>query len=167
MQPKMPLHLIKECHTLCNIAESVPSLPQAATALKHPRHRQALASDAHPLAQSEASLLPIRDRRPPNPSTASLFRSTLTPPGSRSGSPAPSVLAGSVFGGGSAGLGKSLLENGTDSPSDPLNLILKSLVPHIAIYGSQDVDELVGEKGFGGGGCGSYYGRLGKRSRGR
>ncbi|KAK5658226.1 hypothetical protein OQA88_2201 [Cercophora sp. LCS_1] len=59
-------------------------------------------------------------------------------------------MAGSVFGG-APGLGKSLLDSGTDSPSDPLNLILKSFVPHISIYGSPDVDELVGEKGFRGG----------------
>jgi hypothetical protein len=32
-----------------------------------------------------------------------------------------------------------------------LNLLLKSLVPHVAIYGSQDVEELVKEKGFNGG----------------
>ena len=128
----------------------------AAAALRGPRHRQSLASDAHPLAQSEASLLTLRERRG-NPSTASLFRSTLTPPGSRSASPAASLgrspsraLSGSVFGGGA--FRQSLLDTGAaDSPGDPLNLILKSFVPHIAIYGSQDVDELVGEKGFRGG----------------
>jgi len=140
-----------------SLTESVQSLPMAAAAaMRYPHQRQSLASDAHPLAMSEATLLPLRERRA-NPSAASLFRSTLTPPGSRSASPAASLtrspsiaLSGSVFGGG--GFRQSLLDTGAaDSPGDPLNLILKSFVPHIAIYGSEDVDELVGEKGFRGG----------------
>ncbi len=58
-------------------------------------------------------------------------------------------MTGSVFGG---GFKQSLLDTGAaDNPGDPLNLILKSFVPHIAVYGSQDVDDLVREKGFGGG----------------
>jgi len=124
----------------------------AASALRMPKQRHSLASDAHPLSRSEATL-PYRDRRS-SPSAATLFASTLTPPGSRSASPAgrfsPSgPITGSVFGG---GFKQSLLDTGAaDQAGDPLNLILKSFVPHIAIYGSQDVDELVREKGFDGG----------------
>ncbi|KAK3391116.1 ER-golgi trafficking TRAPP I complex 85 kDa subunit-domain-containing protein [Podospora didyma] len=146
------------------LSEPVQPLPMAASASAMrplPKQRPSLTAgtgiDSHPLAQSEASL-PLRDRRS-NPSAASLFRSTLTPPGSRSASPAPSsigtrspsrTLSGSVFGGG--GFKQSLLDTGAgDNPGDPLNLILKSFVPHIAIHGSKDVDDLVSEKGFTGG----------------
>ncbi|KAH8884868.1 hypothetical protein GQ53DRAFT_751829 [Thozetella sp. PMI_491] len=135
-------------------ADSIQSLPMAASSARLPRQRQSVSDDTHPLAQSEASL-PFRDRRS-NPSAASLFASTLTPPGSRSASPAggprsPSrTLSGSVFGGG--GTKVSLLDTGAaDNPGDPLNLILKCFVPHVAVYGSQDVDDLVKEKGFHGG----------------
>ncbi|KAK1766702.1 ER-golgi trafficking TRAPP I complex 85 kDa subunit-domain-containing protein [Phialemonium atrogriseum] len=132
--------------------ESIQSLPMAASALRPPKQRHSLATDGHPLSRSEASL-PYRDRRS-SPSAASLFASTLTPPGSRSASPAgrfspPGPTSGSVFGG---GFKQSLLDTGAaDNPGDPLNLILRSFVPHIAIYGSQDVEELVREKGFDGG----------------
>lgn len=139
-----------------SLAQSVQSLPAAAPAAMRPA-RKSLVGESHPLADSEASL----PRRPVNPSTAaSLFRSTLTPPGSRSASPAPSgtarspsrALAGSVFGGGSGGFRHSLVDtDAADSPGDPLNLILKSFVPHIAIHGSQDVDALVADKGVRGG----------------
>ncbi|KAK3353664.1 ER-golgi trafficking TRAPP I complex 85 kDa subunit-domain-containing protein [Lasiosphaeria hispida] len=141
------------------LTEPVQSLPMAA-AMRLPRQRQSLpvGDSSHPLEASLPSLL-LRERRA-NPSAASLFRSTLTPPGSRSASPAPSLsigtrspsraMSGSVFGGG--GFKQSLLDTGAaESPGDPLNLILKSFVPHIAIHGSQDVNDLVAEKGFTGG----------------
>jgi hypothetical protein len=35
-----------------------------------------------------------------------------------------------------------------DSPGDPLNLILRAFVPHVAIYTSEDTDNLLKEKGF-------------------
>jgi hypothetical protein len=74
-------------------------------------------------------------------------------------------MTGSVFGhpagGGAAGAGaagtrhQSLLDAaggaGADNPGDPLNLMLRSFVPHVAIHASGDVDALVGEKGFAGG----------------
>jgi trafficking protein particle complex subunit 8 len=41
-----------------------------------------------------------------------------------------------------------LLEGAAESPGDPLNLILKSFVPHIAIFTSPDTDALVRDKGF-------------------
>jgi hypothetical protein len=59
-------------------------------------------------------------------------------------------MTGSVFGAG--GFRHSLLDTAAaDNPGDPLNLVLKSFVPHVAVYASRDVDELVGEKGFAGG----------------
>ncbi|KAL2137241.1 hypothetical protein VTI74DRAFT_6452 [Chaetomium olivicolor] len=157
----------------------VKPLPMAASAMRLPKTRQSLPSDhSHPLAQSESSLpsLPLRDRRstPSSVRAASLFRSTLTPPGSRSASPAanssttlarsPSsrttmttatTMSGSVFG---AGIGnpamkqQSLLDTAAaDTPGDPLNLLLRSFVPHVAIHASSDADRLVKDKGFSGG----------------
>ncbi len=70
-------------------ADSIQSLPMAASTMKLPKQRHSVPNDIHPLAQSEASL-PYRDRRS-NPSAASLFASTLTPPGSRSASRRPAV----------------------------------------------------------------------------
>ncbi|EAQ87187.1 hypothetical protein CHGG_03806 [Chaetomium globosum CBS 148.51] len=167
-----------------------------------PKTRQSLPPHAHhPLAQqtdpsssSSATAaaspqlpprhLPLRDRRS-TPSTAALFRATLTPPGSRSASPAPSTsttatttntsnmlpMTGSIFGAASlAGPSSSsslasssgpspstakhlsLLDTGAaDDPNDPLHLMLRSLVPHVAIHASEDVNGLVKEKGFLGG----------------
>ncbi|KAK4140848.1 ER-golgi trafficking TRAPP I complex 85 kDa subunit-domain-containing protein [Dichotomopilus funicola] len=117
--------------------------------------------------QQPPAPLPLRDRR----STASLFRSTLTPPGSRSASPAGSFasarspgrastmslpMTGSVFGGGARSpyqqqqlQNQSLLDaGGADNPGDPLSLMLHSFVPHIAIHASVDVDGLARGKGF-------------------
>ncbi|KAK3319244.1 ER-golgi trafficking TRAPP I complex 85 kDa subunit-domain-containing protein [Apodospora peruviana] len=149
------------------LTASLQSLPMAASSIRPPKQRLLSSDSVHPLAQSEASL-PLRPasdhQRRSNPSAASLFRSTLTPPGSRSASPAPSLssgtrspgggraLSGSVFGGGGGNTAfkQSLLDTpgAADNPGDPLNLVLRSFVPHIAIHGSQDVDELVREKGF-------------------
>ncbi|KAH8912567.1 hypothetical protein BR93DRAFT_922532 [Coniochaeta sp. PMI_546] len=141
--------------------DPISSLPLAASPIKLPKQRQPLPSQPLPTAANDplsASTisLPYRDRRS-NPSTASLFASTLTPPGSRSSSPAPgsrasssSLMTGSVFG--NTGFKQSLLDTAAaDNPGDPLNLVLKSFVPHVAVYGSQDVDELVREKGIEGG----------------
>lgn len=149
--------------------DPISSPPVAASPIKLPKQQQrqqqqqtmptqplpTAAND--PLSASTMSL-PYRDRRS-NPSAASLFASTLTPPGSRSSSPAPggsrassaaTLMTGSVFG--NAGFKQSLLDTAAaDNPGDPLNLVLKSFVPHVAVYGSQDVDELVREKGFEGG----------------
>ncbi|KAL1879416.1 hypothetical protein VTK73DRAFT_6948 [Phialemonium thermophilum] len=133
--------------------ESIQTLPTAASALRLPKQRQSLAStDSDRPSQSDASL-PLRSRRS-TPTAASLFASTLTPPGSRSASPASRIPrsrtpSGSVFG---AGFKQSLLETGAaDHPGDPLNLILKNFVPHVAVYTSQDVDDLLKGKGFEGG----------------
>lgn len=57
-------------------------------------------------------------------------------------------MTGSVFAG-TAGFKASLLDTAAaDSPGDPLNLVLKSFVPHVAIHASEDVDDLVNAKGF-------------------
>lgn len=143
-------------------ADQIPSPPMAATASASamrspkPTPQRHLSSDT--LASSTASLA-YRDRRSNNPtpsSAASLFASTLTPPGSRSASPAPggssrsTLMTGSVFGAG--GFKQSLLDTAAaDHPGDPLNLVLKAFVPHVGVYASEDVDELVRDKGFEGG----------------
>ncbi|KAK4202818.1 ER-golgi trafficking TRAPP I complex 85 kDa subunit-domain-containing protein [Triangularia verruculosa] len=120
-----------------------------------------LSSPTDPLSQSEFSL-PLRTNSTSRrPQSASLFRSTIlnnTPPGSpRDASPASTIrstrsparaMTGSIFAG-TAGFKASLLDTeAADSPGDPLNLVLKSFVPHVAIHASQDVDELVNAKGF-------------------
>ncbi|KAK3338530.1 ER-golgi trafficking TRAPP I complex 85 kDa subunit-domain-containing protein [Neurospora tetraspora] len=138
--------------------DPLASLPMANPTMKpqpSKQRGQPLVLDSRPLSQPEAQpTTPIRERRT-NPSAASLFRSTLTPPGSRSASPAPMgsparSLTGSVFG--SGGFKQSLLDTAAaENPGDPLNLILKSFVPHIAIHDSEDVEHLVKEKGFKGG----------------
>jgi hypothetical protein len=55
------------------------------------------------------------------------------------------VLSTSVF---DSASNRPLADTAGDSPGDPLNLILKAFVPHIAIKASPDVDELVRSKGF-------------------
>ncbi|KAK4246606.1 ER-golgi trafficking TRAPP I complex 85 kDa subunit-domain-containing protein [Corynascus novoguineensis] len=176
-----------------------------------PKTRQSLPPNTrHPLSQTSPSSetpLPARqlplhntnNRRSTPASAASLFRSTLTPPGSRSASPAGSLarsssaarsparmssstlMTGSVFGGGiSASKNQSLLDavdsdgggGGGVGPTDPLNLLLRSFVPHIAIHTSEDVDELVRDKGFrgasrGGGGLWELLRPFGERVQGR
>ncbi|KAI1841360.1 hypothetical protein JX265_013460 [Neoarthrinium moseri] len=132
--------------------EPLPTPPMAASSASPLNvQKTRLASvDGTPLSQSEITL-PIRDRRS-HPSAASLYASTLSPPGSRSQSPAGARLAsrvnsGSVFGG--LGSNNALaLEGAGDSPGDPLNLICKAFVPHVAVYASDDTDQLLGEKGF-------------------
>ena len=119
-----------------------------ASSIKMPKTRQSL-SEGFPLSQSEISL-PYRRF---HPSTASLYASTLSPPGSRPQSPVgrPSsvrMTAGSVFG---APVNNALaLAQGSaaDIPGDPLNLILKAFAPHVAVYASDDTDLLMKEKGF-------------------
>ncbi|KAL2266928.1 hypothetical protein VTJ83DRAFT_4205 [Remersonia thermophila] len=166
---------------------TVQPLPPAASAVRLPKARQSLASDTHPLAQPEASLphvpaltMPLRERRhTPSAAAASLFRSTLTPPASRSASPAPSSLsasslrsptsspstmtsattlplAGSVFGslasGASSSKAQSLADTpAADDPGEPLGLLLRSFVPHVAVHASDDADGLARDKGFSGG----------------
>ncbi|CAK7198151.1 hypothetical protein SEUCBS139899_000809 [Sporothrix eucalyptigena] len=177
-------------------AESIQSLPPAASSLRLPKIRQTsmgpldgagggdlpIRARPLPLSQSEVSL-PVR-RGTPNSAAASLYASTLTPPGSRSMSPVGGVRAGSPAGrtlsmtstasivtanstssnttvtaGGAhhssstatpgAAYTRSLLDlPNAENPGDPLNLVLKAFVPHVAVYSSRDTDQLAREKGF-------------------
>ncbi|KAI1775745.1 hypothetical protein F4818DRAFT_414822 [Hypoxylon cercidicola] len=124
---------------------SLPASPIAAPALKVLKTRHTL-NDASSLSQSEISL----PHRRSHPSAASLYASTLSPPGSRSQSPIgrpASRITSSVFGTGSNN-GLALASGAGDSPGDPLNLILRAFVPHVAVYTSEDTDVLLKEKGF-------------------
>lgn len=98
------------------------------------------------MSDSETSL-PFRRS---NPSAASLYASTLSPPGSRPMSPAgrasPSrVLSGTAFG---SAYARPLTDGAASRPGDPLNLIISAFVPHIAIHASPDVQEIAAAKGF-------------------
>ncbi|KAK5634077.1 hypothetical protein RRF57_009791 [Xylaria bambusicola] len=126
--------------------ERVSTPPMAASALNS-RTRQSL-GDTFPLSQSEVTL-PYRRS---HPSAASLYASTFSPPGSRSQSPSGRPLStrttsSSVFGG-SLDNGLALAAGVGDVPGDPLNIILRAFVPHVAIYTSEDTDVLLKEKGF-------------------
>ncbi|KAI1332383.1 ER-golgi trafficking TRAPP I complex 85 kDa subunit-domain-containing protein [Xylariaceae sp. FL0255] len=123
--------------------ERIATPPLAASGLKSPRVRQSFQ-----LSQSEASL-PFRRS---HPVAASLYASTLSPPNSRpqspSGRPLPTrTTSDSVFGA-NPNNGLALAAGVGDSPGDPLNLILHAFVPHVAVYTSDDTDDLLREKGF-------------------
>ncbi|KAI0101509.1 ER-golgi trafficking TRAPP I complex 85 kDa subunit-domain-containing protein [Nemania sp. FL0031] len=127
----------------------VSTPPMAASAMKNStvKARQSM-GDASPLSQSEFTL-PYRRS---HPSAASLYASTFSPPGSRSQSPVGRPLStrttsGSVFGA-NLNNGLALAAGGGGSPGDPLNLIFRAFVPHVAIYTSEDTDILLKEKGF-------------------
>ncbi|KAK7417050.1 hypothetical protein QQX98_004811 [Neonectria punicea] len=127
--------------------EPLQALPIAASALNFPKTRHSTSTiDSLPLSSSETTL-PFRRS---NPSRASLYASTLSPPGSRSISPAgrgsPSrVLSNTVF---DPRHPRSPASNAGDSPTEPLNLILRAYVPHVSIYASDDTEALMSEKGF-------------------
>ncbi|RYP53322.1 hypothetical protein DL768_001679 [Monosporascus sp. mg162] len=117
----------------------------AASSIKVQKMRQSI-SEGLPLSQSEISL-PYRRSRP---SSASLYASTLSPPGSRPQSPIgrpSSVRTSSVFGA-PTNNALALTQGAGGSPGDPLNLILKAFAPHVAVYTSEDTDILMREKGF-------------------
>ncbi|KAI0398878.1 ER-golgi trafficking TRAPP I complex 85 kDa subunit-domain-containing protein [Xylaria palmicola] len=130
-------------------ARRVSSPPMAASTLNSPRvpTRQSLGNTL-PLSQSEVTL-PYRRS---HPSAASLYASTFSPPGSRSQSPVGRPLsvrttASSVFGT-TLNNGLALAAAAGNSPSDPLNIILRAFVPHVAVYASEDTDLLLAAKGF-------------------
>ncbi|RYP37060.1 hypothetical protein DL767_003123 [Monosporascus sp. MG133] len=117
----------------------------AASSIKVQKMRQSI-SEGLPLSQSEISL-PYRRSRP---SSASLYASTLSPPGSRAQSPigrASSVRMSSVFGA-PTNNALALTQGAGESPGNPLNLILRAFAPHVAVYTSEDTDILMREKGF-------------------
>ncbi|TQS34161.1 hypothetical protein Golomagni_05467, partial [Golovinomyces magnicellulatus] len=122
------------------------ALPSAASSVNVPKTRYSTPSDLNTLPRIESGL-PFRRS---NPSAASLYASTLSPPGSRSISPSgrrsPSAaLSATVF---DAGQGHGLPENAEDNPGEPMSLLLKAFVPHVAVYASEDTEKLVAEKGF-------------------
>ncbi|RYO75189.1 hypothetical protein DL766_007090 [Monosporascus sp. MC13-8B] len=125
--------------------EQISSPPMAASSIKVQKMRQSI-SEGLPLSHSEISL-PYRRSRP---SSASLYASTLSPPGSRPQSPIgrpSSVRMSSVFGA-PTNNALALTQGAGHSPGDPLNLILKAFAPHVAVYTSEDTDILMREKGF-------------------
>ncbi|KAI1497885.1 ER-golgi trafficking TRAPP I complex 85 kDa subunit-domain-containing protein [Biscogniauxia marginata] len=128
--------------------DPIPTPPMAASALKVQKTRHSVPHGL-PLSRSEVSL-PYRRS---HPSAASLYASTLSPPGSRSQSPvgrrplASRMTTGSVFGA-SLNNALTLASGASDNPGDPLNLILKAFVPHVAVYASEDTEILLKEKGF-------------------
>ncbi|CAH0025525.1 unnamed protein product [Clonostachys rhizophaga] len=121
--------------------------PASAAAIKLPSMAHSLTGDPLSMSDSETTIAFRRN----HPSAASLYASTLSPPGSRPMSPAghgsPSrVLSSTIFGPPS---GRSLPDvNIGENPGDPVNLMLKAFVPHVAIYASDDVEELAAKKGF-------------------
>ncbi|KAK1254471.1 hypothetical protein MKX08_008466 [Trichoderma sp. CBMAI-0020] len=127
--------------------EPIQALPAAAPAAKFSYMRHSTSTiEPFPTSPSESSLV----FRNSNPSRASLYASTLSPPGSRSMSPAgrgsPSrVLSSTVF---DIGQNRVLPENVGDDPGEPLNLILRSFVPHVSVCASRDTEALIREKGF-------------------
>jgi len=133
---------------------SISAPPMAASALKIQKNRQTI-SEGLPLSQSEVGL-PFRGRDRRSLQSASLYASTLSPPGSRpqspSGSRPPSgrIASGSVFGS-AQNNALALTQAAGESPGDPLNLILQAFVPNIAVYASEDTETLIREKGFSGG----------------
>ncbi|KAJ4390652.1 hypothetical protein N0V93_004250 [Gnomoniopsis smithogilvyi] len=125
----------------------INSPPMAASIRDLPKRKDTI--DSMSLSQSDATL-PYRRS---NPSAASLYASTLTPPGSRPMSPVPGkgspARPVSRARSGSVTLTHGLVDtDAATTPGDPLNLMLKAFVPHIAIYASPETDGLVKEKGF-------------------
>ncbi|KAI1478754.1 ER-golgi trafficking TRAPP I complex 85 kDa subunit-domain-containing protein [Daldinia eschscholtzii] len=126
---------------------SLPASPVAASISRVQKARHTLNDVSPSLFRSEFSL-PYRRS---HPSAASLYASTLSPPASRSQSPVgrpPSrIAAGSIFGA-APNNGLALASGAGETPGDPLNLILRAFVPHVAVYASEDTDILLKEKGF-------------------
>ncbi|KAI1634082.1 ER-golgi trafficking TRAPP I complex 85 kDa subunit-domain-containing protein [Biscogniauxia mediterranea] len=128
--------------------DPIPTPPVAASALKVQKTRHSVPHGLT-LSRSEVSL-PYRRS---HPSAASLYASTFSPPGSRSQSPVgrrpinSRMTTSSVFG---TSLNNALAfaSVASDNPGDPLNLILRAFVPHVAVYTSEDTDILLKEKGF-------------------
>ncbi|KAH6889114.1 ER-golgi trafficking TRAPP I complex 85 kDa subunit-domain-containing protein [Thelonectria olida] len=127
--------------------EPIQALPMAASSMKIPKTRHSTSVlDSSPITMSDTTL-PFRRS---NPSAASLYASTLSPPGSRSISPAgrgsPSrILSNTVF---DSRQPRSPSSTAGDSQTEPLNLVLKAYVPHVAICASDDTEALMAEKGF-------------------
>ncbi|KAI9821706.1 MAG: hypothetical protein M1827_002287 [Pycnora praestabilis] len=87
-----------------------------------------------------------------NPSLSSLFASTSTLPASRSISPnaGASPARAAILSPG-ARTDRSPSPFLDPQPNDPRNLVIRSLVPHVAIQASLDTDQIAKQKGFQGG----------------
>ncbi|RDA85161.1 hypothetical protein CP532_1561 [Ophiocordyceps camponoti-leonardi (nom. inval.)] len=123
-------------------AAAAAAAAAAATKLTNARH-------STPIMESFTSDPSLLFRRS-NPSAASLYASTLSPPTSRPMSPAgrgsPSrVLSGSVL---DTLPGRVPQDSASSKPGEPLNLLLHSFVPHVAVYASEDTEALMREKGL-------------------
>ena len=123
--------------------ETIQALPIAASmnTLKS-RHSTSV---VEPVAVSPADLF-----KRSNPSAASLYASTLSPPGSRPLSPAQqassgTALSGSVF---DPAPGRELPDSILDNPGEPVHQITQSFVPHVSIYASGDTELLIKRKGL-------------------
>lgn len=136
--------------------DPLQSVPAASPTISLAKRRQNV-DDIMPLSGSEADLRRSVSGRHANPSVASLYASTLTPPGSRSASPAGRGSPGRSSPGGrptslpaTGGMfARSLVDLPcADNPGDPLNLLLRAFVPHVAVCASTDTDELIRDKGF-------------------
>lgn len=102
---------------------------------------------------SSTSNLPFRRV---NASLSTLFASTATSPSRPSSShstAAPGPIAAAFLSPGSAQNSDVLSPLGAhaDAEDDPRNLIVRSFVPHIAVYASADAEQIIASKGIGGG----------------
>ncbi|PHH83571.1 hypothetical protein CDD82_7132 [Ophiocordyceps australis] len=125
--------------------EPVQALPAATSVMRISKTRHSSPpAEPLPTSQQEASL-PFRRS---NPSAASLYASTLSPPDSRPMSP---VGRAAPF------HGRTIFDNftrdasnstGNEKVDEPLGLILQSFVPRVAVYASKDTEALMTEKGL-------------------
>lgn len=127
--------------------EPMQALPTAAAAAKLPKARHSTpVPESLPMSQSEPNLTFRRS----NPSAATLYASTLSPPGSRPMSPAgrgsPSgALSRSIF---DTSPSRGLPDGADNHSGEPLSLLVQSFVPHVSVYVSEDAEALMGDKGF-------------------
>ncbi|KAK2593486.1 hypothetical protein QQS21_008802 [Conoideocrella luteorostrata] len=130
-------------------SETIRAVPIAAASasMKSTRYRHSMTAAEDPVPSSSVSKLPLRG---PKAASASLYASTLSPPGSRPMSPARQISPGtapseSVF---DRTSGRTLSDRLMQNPEDPLYQIIHSFVPHVSIYASEDTETLVSKKGF-------------------
>lgn len=116
--------------------------PVKPSGVRHPTS----APEILPPSPSESGL-PFRMS---NPSVASLYASTFSPPGSRPMSPArqhsPNTATPEpVF---DPYSGRGALDSIFDNPGEPLSQIIQSFVPNVSVYASEDTEILIKNKGI-------------------
>ncbi|KYK54527.1 cis-Golgi transport protein particle complex subunit [Drechmeria coniospora] len=121
------------------------STPAASVIL--PKSRHATPTIGGLLGSPSPSNLVLRK---PSPSSAVLYASTLSPPGSRPMSPTAhsSPLRSVSETTPESTSRQTLMESAARNPEEPLNLILRSFVPHVSVFPSKDTEILIGGKGF-------------------